>query len=523
MSRNKIQRITRSKRPFLAFEKLESRIQLSASAVPSIYPHPIDVGGKHGQLGSSFIDALQRSHFTTPTNNNLDGPTPDPSPNPDPNPNPDPTPDPAPTPDPDPAPPPAPDPAPPAPPSSGNTTPVTITQVPEGNLTRLVITGTSGDDSILVSQSGNTLTIVGNGQTSTVSGNFGELAIYGLNGNDSITVQSSVNLTSLLYGGAGNNTLAAGGSAMSFIIGIGAGNDTMSGNGVNTSFWADPTDTVNASATEVANGGVHRVTSFYQPFTNDSTSANFIPTTLSGQNLPDPTDTGSVTHITGSLWGSGPTMQDVNQGSVGDCYFLATLQSIAYEQPGKLEEYAVDLGDGTYAVEFNRGGSSPTYVRVDGDMAAGGWSGLAYAHPKQGGPIWAEIFEKAYAFYRYGQNTYASLNNGWTGSVFYDMGISITGFTSTQSNIFSQITTALANHKAVAAVTNTSISASIPIIASHAYSVVATSVVGGVDYLTVRNPWGVDGAGNDSNTGDGLVTITLAQFGLAFSSGSIQL
>jgi hypothetical protein len=474
-------RRVRSRQPFVALETLESRVQLSAATVPSIYPNPVDVNVREGQLGSSFIDALQRSHFSarSNSNDNLNGPTPDP-------------------------------------------TLFAITQVPEGNLTRLAITGTSGDDSIVVSQSGNTLTIVGNGQTSTVSGNFGELAIYGLDGDDSITVQSSVSITSLLYGGAGNNTLAAQGSAMSFIVGIGAGSDIMSGNGVNTSFWGDPTDTINASATEIANGGVHRVSAFYQPFTNVSTAPNFIPITLNGQNLPDPTDTGSVTHITGSLWGTGPTMQDINQGSVGDCYYLATLQSLAYEQPTKLEEYAVDLGDGTYAVEFNRGDAGATYVRVDGDMAAGGWSGLAYAHPQPGGPIWAEIFEKAYAFYRSGQNTYASLNSGWTGTVFYDMGISITGFSSMQSNIFSQITTALANHKAVAAVTNGSIPAGIPIIASHAYSVVSTSVVGGVDYITVRNPWGVDGAGNDSNTQDGLVTITLAQFGQAFTSGSIE-
>jgi hypothetical protein len=215
-------------------------------------------------------------------------------------------------------------------------------------------------------------------------------------------------------------------------------------------------------------------------------------------------------------------MLDINQGSVGDCYFLATLQSLAYEQPAKLQEYAVDLGDGTYAVEFNRGGNNPTYLRVDGDFAGGGWGGVAYAHPQWGGgAIWATVFEKAYAFYRYGQNTYSSLNYGWTGAVFYDLGVPVTSFYSGTSNLFNVLTTALANHKAVAAITNTSIS-NAPIIGSHAYSVVATSVESGVQYVTVRNPWGVDGAGSDSNTQDGLVKITLAQFVTCFSSGSIQ-
>ncbi|HVT80569.1 MAG TPA: hypothetical protein VHM90_07925, partial [Phycisphaerae bacterium] len=128
MNRRTTSRIARSKRAFLALEKLESRIQLSsvAGAAPSIYPHAIDVHLKNGQMGTAFIDALQKTHFCTPlTDEHLEDPlqptpdpSPDPSPDPAPTPDPDPTPtpDPAPTPDPDPTPTPDPDPLPPPPP-----------------------------------------------------------------------------------------------------------------------------------------------------------------------------------------------------------------------------------------------------------------------------------------------------------------------------------------------------------------------------------------------------------------------
>jgi len=419
--------------------------------------------------------------------------------------------------------PPTPPPAPPPPPPPPTLPPVTISQVAKGNLTRLQITGTTGNDSIMVTQSAGTLTIVANGQTYTQSGAFSELAIYGMSGNDSITVQSSVAVPSLIYGGLGNNTILANGAAKSFVVTLGGGTDLVTGNGVNTSFWADTGDTVNASAAETASGGVHRVAAFYQPFTNNSAAADYVPLALDGQNLRDPTDSGTTVRRSNSFWGTGPTMSDINQGSMGDCYWLSTLQSLAYAQPGKLQEMAVDLGDGTYAVQFKRSGVT-TYVRVDGDLPTGGWGGLAYAHPlTTGSAMWAPIMEKAYAFFRSAANTYSSLGLGWTGAAFSDLGVMTTTFnTSSPASVFNQITTALAGNKAVAAITNSTITNGAPIIGSHAYTVVATSIENGIQYLTVRNPWGYDGAGSDANTSDGLVKITLAQFQSCFSAGSIQ-
>jgi hypothetical protein len=393
---------------------------------------------------------------------------------------------------------------------------VSITQQNRGSLTRLVITGTTDNDSIVVTKSGNTITINANGNTQSVTGTFGEIAIYGGNGSDNITVGSSVNINTLLYGGSGNNTIVDAGTAKNWIVTIGSSSvDSLTGNGVNTSFWADAGDTVNASSTEIANGGVHRVASFY----------GGVSTTLAGQNLTDPSDSGTTTNYSNrSLFGTGPSMTDVNQGQVGDCYFLASIQSFANNIPARLQEMAVDLGDGTYAVQFKRNGVT-SYVRVDGDLPVGYWGGVLYNSPKTNGPIWASIMEKAYAFYRTGAGTYTSLNSGWTGSVYSDLGVSNTTFytSSTQQALYNTVSSALGASKAVTIITKPSVAGGVSLIGSHAYSVVGASIDGsGTMWFTLRNPWGMDGIGNDGNTGDGLVRISLAQIMANCSAGSIS-
>ena len=66
----------------------------------------------------------------------------------------------------------------------------------------------------------------------------------------------------------------------------------------------------------------------------------------------------------GSLFCFGPSETDVDQGSVGDCYFLASLGSVADRDPGRIEDIFTDNGDGTFTVRFFRDGNAE-YVTVD--------------------------------------------------------------------------------------------------------------------------------------------------------------
>lgn len=392
----------------------------------------------------------------------------------------------------------------------------TITQKWMTSFTELNITGSSGSDVITVSQSGNTLTINANGNVQTVTGTFGDVAIRTGGGNDSITVDSSVTLSVRLYGGSGADTLKNFTRGKATIVAIGGGKDYVQGNGINTSYWTSGDDTIVSSSSEQAAGRVHIVTGFY----------NGVSTELLGQNLTDPTATGSVTRLTNSsFWGTGPRMADVVQGQTPDCYLMSPLQGLAHDQPDRLMEIAVDLGDGTYAVRFLRYGVT-TYVRVDGDLPAGGpyANGLWAAHPGSSGNQWTPIIEKAYAFFRTGSGTYSSLNYGWMSSVFNDLGIAntpLTPGTMTADAAYTAIKSALDANKVIAYGTRSTVYNGAALVGAHAYTIInAYKDSAGNPMFQLRNPWGFDAAGNDGNASDGIVTLNFTQLA-SNSSGTV--
>ncbi len=403
--------------------------------------------------------------------------TPTPSPSPTPTPTPPPTPTPTPTPTPSSTPTPTPTPSP---------TAVSVTTRNMTSFTELYIDGTSGDDNIALSESGNTFTIVADGTSQTISGTFGDIVIKGEGGNNTITVDSSVNIATLLYGGTGNATLVDKGTNFNTLVTIGGGASTLTGNGINTNYWANTGDTVNASTAETNAGDVHRVSGMISPAL--------------------PSDSGTTyTLPNSSLWGTGPTFYDVNQRSIADCYYLATIQSLSFSNPSLLRTMAVDLGNGNYVVDFKRGGVN-TFVEVNGNFGGGG------AVVGASGNDWALVMEKAYAYFRTGANTYSSLNYGNSGVVMGDLGLNHNSLmaSSAASTIYSTIASDLAAGKAVTASTTGSATG---LVASHTYSVVSESKdASGTMWITLRNPWGFDGTGSDSNTSDGLVTVSMATF-----------
>jgi hypothetical protein len=397
---------------------------------------------------------------------------------------------------------------------SGNGFDATVSTVWMTSFNQLNVTAGSKNDTVLVTQSGSTVTVNVNGVSNSYSGTFGDIVVKAGSGNDSITIDSSVTTDTLLYGGSGTDTLKNLTQGNATIVSIGDGFATIQGNGKNTAYWVDSGDSVSASSTETSAGDVHRVSGFW----------GGISTSLAGQNLADPSGTGSVTRISNaSLWGTGPTMSDVNQGQSSDCYFLGAIQTMANSAPGALRQLAVDLGDGTYAVQFKRGGTT-TYVRVDGDLPAGGpyANGLEYAHPGASGDLWVPIMEKAYAEYRTGSWSYASLDEGNFGTVYSDFGVAYNTLNSSSpSALYGSIVSALNNGKGVTIGTTLSISGGTPLIYDHAYTVTAAwTDSSGTEYVQVRNPWGFDGAGNDGNSGDALVTLTVGQLSQNYLYGT---
>jgi hypothetical protein len=111
----------------------------------------------------------------------------------------------------------------------------------------------------------------------------------------------------------------------------------------------------------------------------------------------------------------GPTMLDINQGYLGDCFLLAPLAAMALEDPSAVRSMITDNGNNTWGVRFIVDGKV-TYVTVDNELANGG-------SKFTGGPNdWGGLVEKAYAQlqasgnttgndFTYG-NSYSSIANG---------------------------------------------------------------------------------------------------------------
>ena len=111
----------------------------------------------------------------------------------------------------------------------------------------------------------------------------------------------------------------------------------------------------------------------------------------------------------------GPVMADINQGNLGDCFFLAGLAEVAAQDPSAIQSMITDNGNGTYGVSFTINGKLD-YVTVDDELANGG---TVFNH---GADDWAGLVEKAYAQLQGGGNvtgnpsgfgnSYTNLANG---------------------------------------------------------------------------------------------------------------
>ncbi len=396
--------------------------------------------------------------------------------------------------------------------------PLTVAEIAINGGMQLQITGTAGNDKINVKQNANGLTVDnGSGWSATYNKSYKNILVHGGAGNDLINIDASVKTTAILYGDAGNDTLNGGSGNDSLFAGNGidvlsagagndvlvdvnsAGNDRIIGGNGEDSFWVKATDILsNVTAAETAHGDIHKISTFwgYHPAQQPTLTDNSI------------TYKDFSTHQLFS--DNGPAAADIKQGYLGDCYFLSTLSSIAKVNANVIRQSVVDLGDGTYGVQFTRNGAK-LFVRVDGQLPT--WYGqLAYADQGAQNSIWVSIMEKAFAEFRTNGNSYGSLEGGWMDEVYAALGKNANTLWSANNGnaLLTWMQQQLAAGKSVTmAVGN--VPAGAPLIGDHAYMVDAViKDVNGNMTLRLRNPWGVDGAGNDG-ANDGYVTITAAQ------------
>jgi hypothetical protein len=396
--------------------------------------------------------------------------------------------------------------------------PLAISQVAVGNQVELRIVGAGKNNHITLKQTDGGLVAGNNGVTQTILGQFADIKIFGGAGNDSIVVDPSVTTNCFLYGGTGKNLLQAG-SGNDTLVCIGSTADTLVGGSGNDSFWTDAKTTEKVTglrSDEIAGGNVHRVNAFYTGPSNIKTTKTGAKARASAV-FPEPITTNGSTwqdFSSNPLFSSaGPSENDVVQGQVGDCFFLSVLSSVAKVDANKIRQSILDMGDGTYLVQFSKG-TSNAFVHIDGQLPVLSNGRLDYAGLGAQGSTWVAIMEKAFAVFHGTTSSYASIDGGWMDSSYAAFGCSATSYFggSGAANMMATLAGELALGESVTYATNSTVATGAPLIGGHAYTVDAVNIDshGNPVSLRLRNPWGVDGAGNDGNN-DGYVTVTADQ------------
>jgi hypothetical protein len=100
-----------------------------------------------------------------------------------------------------------------------------------------------------------------------------------------------------------------------------------------------------------------------------------------------------------SLWGSlGVKPNGINQGGLGDCWFLAAASAIA-EKPSRLQKIFVNTdypAEGIFELNMFFSGR-PTTVVVDDRLPVTSWGSPSFTGKSTNGAWWGPIIEKAYA------------------------------------------------------------------------------------------------------------------------------
>lgn len=359
-----------------------------------------------------------------------------------------------------------------------------------------IFVGGTGDD-----------TLVGYGGDDQMWGEAGNDVLRGMNGNDQLMGGDG---DDRLNGGAGTDKMWGGNGSDVLIALDGGTSDFVQGDAGRDILWTDLNSGVRDSLAGLESGDAVQAVAWF---------ANGADRTLDGDRLADPTLKAGASYrrFSGNplFSQSGPALNDIRQGGLGDCWLLSGLGAIANDNAFALRRNVVDFDDGTYGVRLGN-----SFYRVDDDLAATSSGSLAYAQLGAQSSMWVAVVEKAYAFYRTGANSFASIEGGWSVDVNKAFGSTSTGDYALGSY---SSATALANAiyarwNSYAAVTigfvDSRYGNTLPggLVNNHMYTVarVTRNSAGVVTSITLRNPWGSDGYSCLDGNNDGYVTVTPA-------------
>jgi Calpain family cysteine protease/Bacterial pre-peptidase C-terminal domain len=204
-------------------------------------------------------------------------------------------------------------------------------------------------------------------------------------------------------------------------------------------------------------------------------------------------------YASGSLFQNGISYQDIKQGVINDCFFLAGLSQTAFRSPSTIENMFIDNGDNTFTVRFWKNGVAD-YVTVDRYLPTTDTGYLAYANKgsyynNSTNELWVTLAEKAYAqlnesgwIYQDNTNSYKGIGHG---GYMSDAFSQITGRNVSSFNVldFNSIVNAFNSGQLIGLATlETGVASNI--VAAHGYTVVGYN--SSTQKFTLFNPWGID-------------------------------
>jgi len=197
----------------------------------------------------------------------------------------------------------------------------------------------------------------------------------------------------------------------------------------------------------------------------------------------------------------GPDAAEVSQHKIGNCYMLAALVNVAYDDPGLIESMITDNGNGTYGVRMYGLEDQPMYLTVNDELPGGGTKGTGTSTRNAN---WVAMIEKAYVGYdaivRGVDNAYVSIDGGnaegmqaFTGRHmdYYEVTDKDQDPAAAKKAMIDALTT---DDEEVMYASFTALNDSAGkemLVNKHMFSVLEYHA--GADTFTVRNPWGAAG------------------------------
>ena len=236
--------------------------------------------------------------------------------------------------------------------------------------------------------------------------------------------------------------------------------------------------------------------------------------TITEVSPPEPTDSGQLVDYSATpLFSSPLSIHDVHQGRLADCYYLAVIAGIIFQRPDLIPHiigrYDAAHAKGFFYIPDNYPKVNIMEIGVDTLLETGDAAVITSTY--------VPLLEKMYVWFRggrQGNNTWASLNWGYEGSALMDLGFTYSWLSTMDTALDVKVAAVLSSTppQMVYMGTNSNI-VNAPLIGSHVYAVIGVNLAANPAQSTflVYNPWGVDGAGGDSDPNDGCVTLTVSQ------------